>query len=324
MKKRLFPLFLMAIAFALSAQPSMDEFFPVDRGHSYVGFTIEYMGYAKVRGRFENFNGSVRYVEGQPSKTSVSFTVETASIDTDHNWRDNDLKSANWLDVEKYPVMTFISRKSEETGSGFKVTGDLTIKDVTKPVTFHMDKPSGVLKDGRGDAQVIFTGTTEIDRTDFHVEGERWSKIKEGITAVSKTVQIEVSILGKQLQESNLTGFVSNPERPPGKLYAAYSEGGVEATLQAFDELRNDEEAKLNSNAIGLVGYLLLRKGKINDAIRLFEANVQAFPADGNAFDSLAEAYARAGEIEKSKSHYKKSLQLDPGNIHAQEVLRHL
>lgn len=301
-----------------------DQIFSIDRGHSYVGFSIQYMGYAKVRGRFEDFTGTVIFDEDDWSKTSASIRIMTASIDTDNNWRDNDLKSENWFEVEKFPEITFHTSKVEKNENGLSITGDLTIKGITKEITLDFAPPMGVHKDVRGDSQVIFNGTVTIDRTDFGVEGERWSKIKEGITAVDSEVDIELTILGKRYNAPNFKNFVRNPETPQGKVYSAYQEGGVKRALEEFENLRKQPDSKLNPSTLNLVGYMLLKEGKVSESIELLKANVNTFPDDGNVYDSIGEAWLASGDVEKARSNYRKSLDINPDNINAKEILRNL
>ena len=103
---------LASLAYSQKLTP--DQIFSIDRGHSYIGFNVKYMGYAKVRGRFTQFNGTVIYNENDISKTSVSLEINTESIDTDLDFRDNDLRSENWLDAEKFPKIKFISQRTEK------------------------------------------------------------------------------------------------------------------------------------------------------------------------------------------------------------------
>jgi polyisoprenoid-binding protein YceI len=112
----------------------MSQIFSIDAGHSYVGFSIKYMGFAKVRGRFADFSGAIRCVAGDATKTSATVIIKTASLDTDHDFRDKDLTSANWFDAEKFPVIKFQTKRVENSASSTEVIGDLTIKDVTKEV----------------------------------------------------------------------------------------------------------------------------------------------------------------------------------------------
>mgnify|MGYP002624467706 CR=1 FL=1 len=317
-------LFSLGLAKTQSSDFDISQFYPIDASHSYLGFSIKYMGYAKVKGRFEKFKGSFRYDENDLGKTSVSFTVDVASIDTDNDWRDKDLRSANWFDIESYPQMHFISHLVEEADEGFNLIGELTIKDVTKTVTIKMEPPSGVLKDIRGDLQVIFNGGFKLNRKDFGVEGKNWSKVKEGITAVGEEVDIELTMLGKQIQKNNFKNWVGGPERPQGKLYQIAANEGVEEALKVFEEMKADSENPISAAALGMAASMFLKEEKVDIALKLFEANLKAFPDDARVYDSYAEALAWAGNLEEAAKYYKMALEKDPDNTNAGEVLRHL
>lgn len=318
----------MLICLALTAvaysQPvkEIEKFFPIDRGHSYIEFSIRYMGYAKVRGRFADFEGMVHYDDQDLSKMSVTMAIKTESIDTDHDFRDGDLKSDNWFDAKTYPVILFRSKKSEKTATGFKVIGDLTIKGTTKEVVLQLDKPSGILKDVRKDDQIIVTGTTRINRIDFGVMGKNWSAVKEGMTAVENDVDIEFSILGKQIKRDNFTNWVSSPDQPPGKLYKIATEQGTPAALAEFEKMRKENAVK--ERALSTVGYMLQLEGKMNDAISVLEANKAAFPDLPASYQELGEAYWRAGNSSKAKESLEASLQKNPQSAQTMELLRYL
>src|SRR5262249_3286593 len=96
---------------ALTSDFSVSEMYPIDTGHSYIGFSIKYMGFAHVRGRFTNFSGTFRFVEKDITKSSATVIIKADSINTDLEIRDKDLKSPNWFDVEKYPLIKFQTKK---------------------------------------------------------------------------------------------------------------------------------------------------------------------------------------------------------------------
>lgn len=328
MKRSHLAIFLVFFTFSIAKTQSSDfnlsQIYPIEESHSYVGFSVKYMGYAKVKGRFENFNGSIRYDENNLSKTSVSFAVNVGSIDTDNDWRDNDLKSDNWFDAENFPHIQFISQKVEERDNGFNIVGEMTIKDVTKTVTIKMEPPSGVLKDLRGDNQVIFNGTFSINRKEFGVEGKNWSRVKEGITAVSDEVEIELTILGKQILKDNFKNWVRNPERAQGKLYQIASNEGVDKALQAFQEMLKTHEKEASAAPLNIAAYMFLKEEKYDIALPLLEANMNAFPDDPNVYDSYAEALMWSGKKKKAIKYYKMAIEKNPSNMNAKEVLRHL
>src|SRR3954462_3152882 len=107
-------LFFIALSVSSIAQDklALDQLFPIEASHSYVEFTITYMGYARFKGRFSDFSGLIRYDQKDPSRTSASLSIKTESIHTDNDFRDKDLKSENWFDVAKYPTIVFISKKT--------------------------------------------------------------------------------------------------------------------------------------------------------------------------------------------------------------------
>ena len=320
-------LFLLALIIAQGAVGqnksfNIEEFYPIERSHSYMNFSVKYMGYAQVTGNFADFNGTFRYDPDDISKTSVSFSVDVASIDSNLEWRDNDLKSDQWFDAEKFPMISFVSKSAKQTSAGFDIMGDLTIKDVTKEITIAMNPASGVLKDGRGDAMVIITGSYTLDRTAYGVKGERWSVIKEGIAGVANDVTVEFSMLGKQIKKENYSNWVRREERPPGRLWAAYQRGGTKEAFAELDKLKSETE--VNMTPLNTVGYMLIKSGETKDAVAILEKNRDEFPDQAGVYDSLGEAYAAAGNLKKAIANYTIALEKDPANFNAKEILRNL
>lgn len=327
MYRKVFIALFVLVALIVKAQESnfnIQEFYPIEKSHSYIGFSVKYMGYAKVRGRFETFNGTFKYNENDISKTSVSLSIDVNSMDTDNEWRDKDLKSENWFDAEKFSEITFISKEVKPTDSGFEIIGDLTIKTVTKEIVIKMNPASGILKDTRGDSQVILSGETTINRKDYGVEGERWSRVREGITGVADEINIEVSLLGKQIKLRNYQNWVRNEEKPPGKIYKAISDNGIEAGLKVFEEIQSNSEFKIRPNDLKMPGHVLLQEGKTEEALEVFKKNIEIFPDDSGVYNSYAEALAVSGDLTNAKIYYEKALEMNANNQNAHEILRHL
>lgn len=303
----------------------MSQIYTIDSAHSYLGFQVKYMGFAKVRGRMTDFSGTIRFDENDLTKTSITARIAVEGINTEHDTRDKDLKSANWFDAETYPDIGFQSKRAVVTGDGFDLVGDLTIRDVTREVLLEMNEFSGVMNDVRDDTQTIWTGTTVIDRREFGVAGERWSAIKEGITGVESEVLIELTILGKRMNAPNFRNRVKNAERPQGKIYKTLGESGLDAALSEYDAMRDtDREEKLGAWCLNVVGYMLLKEDRTDDAITVFKRNTELYPEDGELYESLGEAYAYKGDFKSARENYNVALEMNPRNINAVEVLRHL
>lgn len=148
------------------------ESWNIDSAHSSAQFSVRHLGISTVRGAFTKLSGTVQYDPSNLAKTTIDATIETASVDTRVEMRDNDLRSPNFFDAGKYPTLTFKSKKVEEAGPGkLKVTGDLTIHGVTKEVTLDVEGPSAPVKDPRGNVHVGASASTTINRKDFGVNG---------------------------------------------------------------------------------------------------------------------------------------------------------
>jgi len=176
---------LLAPLNALAATYSLDP------AHTTIGFKVKHLMIANVKGVFEKFKGTVVIDDGDISKSKVNVSIEMASINSNIAKRDEHLRSGDFFDVAKYPVMTFDSTKVERTGAGaLKVTGNLTIKGVTKQVVLTVDGPSGEIKSPQGVVKRGASAVTTINRQDF---GVSWNKkLDAGAVVVGDEVQISI------------------------------------------------------------------------------------------------------------------------------------
>ena len=158
----------LAIAASAAAQAGTWQ---IDPNHSSAQFAVKHLAVSTVRGAFTKVSGSAKYDPADPSKTSLEATIDANSVDTRVEMRDNDLRSARFFDVQKYPTITFHSKQVQVVGKGkLKIAGELTIHGVTKDVTLDVDGPSAPIKDPMGKGQRIgASATTKINRQDFGI-----------------------------------------------------------------------------------------------------------------------------------------------------------
>ena len=186
---------VLVIAAPLAASADTWQIDPV---HTTVGFSVRHMMISNVRGQFTKVAGTITAKDSDPASVKVEATIDTSSIDTRSADRDADLKSANFLDVAKYPTMTFKSKKIEPAGTGkWKMVGDLTLHGVTKEVTLEVEGPTAPIKDPYGNTRAGASATTKINRKDF---GLAWNKALEAGGAVvgdEVTVSIDVEAVKK-------------------------------------------------------------------------------------------------------------------------------
>lgn len=164
----------------------------VDTAHSIVEFAVKHMMLTTVKGRFRNFNATLQIDEARPENSSVTATIEVASIDTNVPDRDAHLRSDDFLNAEKFPHITFRSSRVEHVeGDRWKVVGDLTIRDVTKPVALDVEF-EGRISDPWGNDRAAFSAETAISRKEFNV---RWNQALEtGGVVVGDNVKISLHI----------------------------------------------------------------------------------------------------------------------------------
>ena len=165
--------------------------YDLDAKHSHIGFRVVHMGLAEVPGAFRDFSGTIAYDAKDVSKSSVNFTAKVTSVDTGVAPRDNHLRNADFFEVEKYPEMSFKSTKVEKKGDKWAVTGDFTLKGVTKPITIPFTV-NGMMKDQRGNVKMGISAQTTINRQDYGVK--YGNKLPDGTLALSDTVKIDLQL----------------------------------------------------------------------------------------------------------------------------------
>lgn len=164
----------------------------IDPAHSSLDFSVRHMMIANVKGSFQAFDASVEADPSDLSNADISFTIDAASIDTRNTDRDNHLRSADFFDVENNPKITFTSTNIVKTDEGeYDVTGDLTIRGVTRPETFSVVY-EGSGKDPWGNEKVGFSGAGSINRADY---GLTWNAALEtGGVLVGDKIKIAFEI----------------------------------------------------------------------------------------------------------------------------------
>jgi polyisoprenoid-binding protein YceI len=166
----------------------------IDPVHSEVSFLVRHMMVSKVRGRFDKFEGTITTAE-DPLASSVTASVDLASINTGQEQRDAHIRSADFFEVEKYPEMTFVSTAVKTAEEGFVLEGDLTLKGITRPVAFNLEV-NGIGPDAYGGTRIGFSAETQIGRSEFGVSFNGPIPGVPGGAVVSENVTINLEIEG--------------------------------------------------------------------------------------------------------------------------------
>jgi polyisoprenoid-binding protein YceI len=186
MKKLFFAAALALSSTGLFAQTNWN----VDAAHSNIRFTVDHLVISEVEGSFKKFNGSIATQNADFNNAVINFTADVNSINTDNEGRDKHLKSDDFFNAEKYPQLIFKSTSfSKLSGNQYELKGNLTIRNVTKPVTFKVTY-GGTVKDPWGNIKAGFKASGSVNRFDY---GLKWNSLTEaGGAVVGKDIAIDL------------------------------------------------------------------------------------------------------------------------------------
>jgi polyisoprenoid-binding protein YceI len=162
----------------------------IDTSHTTVNFSVRHMMVSKVRGKFATFGGTIVIAE-DPTASTLEASVDMASVDTGDAGRDEHLRTSDFFDIQTHPTMTFTSTSITASGGDYELTGDLTIRGVTRPVTFELEL-GGVGTDPWGNTRAGFTATTTINRKDWGLEYN--AVLEGGGVLIGEKVTIELDV----------------------------------------------------------------------------------------------------------------------------------
>jgi polyisoprenoid-binding protein YceI len=184
---------IAALAVALAAPALAADTLELDPAHTHASFVIKHLLISNVRGEFRKTTGKVVYDEADPSKSTVEAIIDATTVDTREAKRDEHLRSPDFFDTAKFPTITFKSTKVEKAGDGkLKVSGDLTMKGVTKAVVLEVAGPTQEIKDPKGVPRRGASISTKVNRRDFGV-----SYGPPAVLGDEVTIEIETELLKK-------------------------------------------------------------------------------------------------------------------------------
>ncbi len=300
------------------------EIFGIDRSHSHVGFTAGFLDLSKVHGRFDDFTATILYDDERPERSSVTLVIDAASIDTGGEHRDKDLRGANFFDVEKHPRIVFRSTRLEPLGGErYRVHGDLTIKGVTKPIAIEMTRTVRRQPDRAwGNIRMAAAGKVTLQRKDFGIAGnEFW-----GDLVIADAVDVELEIVGNRFNYDRWS-FQSQDKPSAGEeVWKTLEKDGAAAAAVRFRELKRTQPEAWDFAAgqLGLVINRLMQRRRLDDALLLLAAGIEAYSDEAGFYARSGEAQAALGHREEAIRLYEKAHALAPDGTEAMEMLRRL
>lgn len=310
-----------------SATTNFEEYigkdYLIDDQHSYLGFKIKYFGFSPVRGRFNEFDGTVFYDPDNLNSLSVTLFIDIRTINTGDETRDEDLKrEGTWFDAENYLFAKFQSKRTVpyEDGS-FDLIGDLTIKGITKEILVEFEEPTPISRDWAKNEQVDFSGKSKINRQDFEVFGGTfWSSVMEnGLTQLSDEVELEIDI--HMRRADYLARYEDAEEGDTDKLILDLIKSeGIESGLSAIVDFYAQEE--LRAGILSTIGYTLNARRMYEEAEQIFSKKEELYGVSEATLNQQGINYLFQKESEKAKKKFEESVEADSINSRALEYLR--
>lgn len=308
---------------AATAAPTPNRY-EADAPHSQMGFTSKYMGVVDVHGRFSEFRGTLMLVPTDLTRTTVTVVIDANSIDTGNKQRDKDLRGADFFDVVRFPKLRFTSTRVEKKGDGFSVTGDLTIRNVTKSVALAVESIHPPMTDAMGSSRVGWVGRTRINRLDFGVVGSKFwnNEFAPGRFAIGDTVEIELTFEAK-VDDLERRKPEPSRRRPLIDSVAAVAKSqGAAAAAKSLRKARETGGYDVSASALLLLGGRLLQRGDAASAVEVLKQASELYANSADTHAKLAEAYWLAGQREAAIQASTRAIALDPYHTSARETLR--
>jgi polyisoprenoid-binding protein YceI len=297
--------------------------FLIDDVHSYVGFKIKYFGNSPVRGRFDEFDGTLFYDEKDVRSLSASVFVGINSINTGNERRDNDLiDEGGWFDGVNFPTMSFVSDSVISVGhNGFDMAGVLTIKGVSKDVKISFESPTNLTRDWAKNKQIDFSGSLVINRQDYGIEGgDFWSSVMEnGLTQLSDEVEIELDIHCRRadyLARYDDTDSTENDRRIMDRI----ANSGIGSGLAMIDSLSLKDG--ISAGEISSIGYTMNAWELYDEAKSVFEKRMALFPEKTSTYNQLGITSLLLKDNTGAKDYFNTAYAADSTDSRAFEYLR--
>ena len=295
----------------------------IDDQHSYIGFKIKYFGFSPVRGRFNDFVGTLFYNPSNISNLSVSISMEVNSINTGNKRRDEDLKrEGTWFDATTFPIISFSSTKVIPRAKGeFDLIGVLTLKGISRVDTFSFQKPTDLSKDWAGNDQVDFSGKIIIDRQDFKVfGGDFWSSVMEnGLTQLSDEVEIEIDIHSRkadyQIRYDTADSLSINK-----LVLDTIKQEGIDSGMAILEDLFQDN--KLSAGKLSSIGYTLNTWKMHPEAFLVFKKRMEYFPEKITTWNQLGITNLLMNNFNEASANFERVLKTDSTDSRALEYLK--
>jgi polyisoprenoid-binding protein YceI len=305
---------VVVLVFAIFSLHSQGLFYPIDDSHSSVKFIGQLGDWMEVEGNFQKIWGTLYFDEEDISKTSISFFIDPSSVTSHNEWRDKHLKNADFLDIEKYPELKFISRAVQEKEGNLLAIGTLHFKGKELPFTVPIELISAPQPDPWGNIRLGFKGEMRLSRQvlDFGPKEGFWQ------LNIQDEFVVKFVVSGSRRNMERMSMF-KNPKL--AEVWETALAGDLDRVEKSLRNMKETEE-RFSPQVIDLTAKRLHQHGLSKEALRLFKLNAELYPDKAWVISELALSHRANGDLESCKMYAQKALELDSQNALAVELLK--
>jgi polyisoprenoid-binding protein YceI len=306
----------------VAAQTSELRDYSIDAGHSLIGFSIGFL-HTAVRGQFDRCRGTILFDAQRPDQGSATVSIEARSLHTGSDHRDEHLRSDDFFDAERYPVIRFQSRAVRRLDDHLLMSGLLSMHGITREVTIPFRVVEPPTADPHGTTLVNFAGELRLARKDFEILGG--SKHNDWFDALRSATMADTAVITLEI-EAWATDFERQADSRLEQSVSRATAVGVDSLIRSLRARAAADPKALAGQEWGIdqLARALLARHREAEGMKLLRLNVELFPSSAAAYTSLARALELSGKGADAVAAYDRALQLDPEHPRAQEFRRRL
>lgn len=293
---------------------SQGLYYPIDDSHSQVKFSGQLGDWMEVEGSFQKIWGTIYYDEKAPTQTSISFFIDPSSVVSGNEWRDKHLKNVDFLDVEKFPELKFVSQSVQEKEGKLVVNGTLSFKGKDLPFIVPVTLISAPTPDPWGNIRMGYKGQLVLSRKalDFGPTEGFWA------SNIADVFTINFVISGSRQNMDRMSMFDRGPLK---KVWENALQGEMEMVVDALRQLKVTNE-RFSPRIVDLTAQRLHQHGHPKAALQLYQLNAAFYPEKSSVMSKLALAHQDNGDLANCKIFAEKALALNPQDALAIELLK--
>ena len=307
---------LLVLAFPSIAQQkiNMGNRFQINKDGSYINFKTTMAGFPVIRGSVKAYQATLFYDPEDIMSTSATIRIGVEGITTAHDKRDTELHGENFFNTAKFPAIWFQGTEVKPTEGGLDLAGNINIKNIQKPATIHIEKPTIMRKAMNNMDLMMVKGNLKINRKDFDL-GTTGSWASNPM--LGEEIEIEFSFMAFSYTidflKASYLRKVGEHDHAVGLVYNEVKANGVESGLKLVETLFKKEEYKSDNwlSNLANIGWILMVDGHGKESLAFYEKALKHNPEHLTSLLRLGDAYVIAGQHEKALKHFKKERALD-------------